>query len=63
MDFMTVSGADMRTAQTITGATMAAFLLAGLVPGLGPYAPRIRVGITVAYLIAAVAFVIYLLLR
>jgi len=63
MDFMTVSGAEVRTAQTITGAAMAAFLLAGLAPGLRPYAARLRIGVTAVYLIAAAAFTIYLLVR
>jgi uncharacterized membrane protein len=63
MDFMTASGADMRAARTITGATMASLFLVGLIPGLRPYAGRIRICIAVTYLIAAAGFVIYLLVR
>jgi hypothetical protein len=63
MAFMIVSNEDVRAAQTITGATFTAFILVGFVPGLRPYAPRIRIGITVAYLLIAAGFMIYLTVR
>jgi hypothetical protein len=63
MDFMTVSGEDMRAAQMLTGVTFAMFLMVGVVPGLRAYAVRIRLAIVAAYFIAAAGFVIYLFAR
>lgn len=63
MDFMHVTGEEVRTAQSLTGATMASLFLVGLVPGLRAYAGRIRVAIALAYLAAAAGFMIYLLIR
>ena len=63
MDFMHVSGEEVRAAQTLTSATLASFVLVGFVPGLRPYAGRIRTAIAIAYLIAVVAFMLYLLVR
>jgi hypothetical protein len=63
MDFMTVSGADVRAAQTITGATLAMFLMVNVVPGLRPYAARLRLAIAVAYFVAAAGFMVYLFAR
>lgn len=60
---MHVSGEEMRAAQTITGATFAAFFLAGVVPGLRAYAGRIRLVLLVAYLITVAGFMVYLLVR
>lgn len=63
MDFMHVSGEEIRAAQTMTGATFAAFITVGLIPGLRAYAGRIRMAITVVYLVAAAGFMAYLLIR
>ncbi len=63
MSFMNVSGGEMRAAQTITGATMTAFVLIGIVPAVRPYAGRLRIGVAVAYIAAAIGFMIYLLVR
>jgi hypothetical protein len=60
---MLVSNEDVRAAQTITGATFTAFLLVGFIPGLRAYAGRIRIAITVAYLLVAAGFMIYLMMR
>ena len=61
--FNAVSSADMQTARIVTGATMAAFLAVGMVPGLREHAGRIRVALLVAYLLACGIFVGYALLR
>ena len=58
---MTVTGADMRTAQAITGATFALFLVVGFIPALRPYAVRLRLAILVVYLVLVVAFMTRLL--
>ena len=63
MDFTTVSGEDVRAAQTITGATLAMFLMVSVVPGLRPYAARLRLAIAAAYFAAAAGFMIYLMVR
>jgi len=63
VDFMTVSGEDMRAAQMLTGTTFALFLMVGYVPGLRPYAGRIRLAIVVAYFAAAGSFMVYLMVR
>ena len=57
-----VSAEQMRTARVVTGATMAAFIAVGLAPPLRPYASRIRLALLVAYLLACVVFVGYVLL-
>ena len=61
--FDAVSSADMQTARVVTGATMAAFLVAGVVPGLREHAGRIRVALLVIYLLACGIFVGYVLMR
>jgi hypothetical protein len=61
--FSAVSSADMQTARIVTGATMAAFLAAGIVPGLREHAGRIRVALLVIYLLACGIFVGYVLMR
>jgi hypothetical protein len=63
MDFMHVSGEEVRAAQMLTGATFTAFVLVGFVPGLHAQAGRVRLGITALYLAAVVGFMIYLLVR
>ncbi len=60
---MTVSGEDVRAAQTITGATFALFLMVSVVPGLRSYATRLRLAIAVAYFAAAAGFMVYLTVR
>ena len=61
--FSAVSSDDMQAARIVTGATMAAFLAVGMVPGLREHAGRIRVALLVAYLLACGIFVGYALLR
>ncbi len=63
MGFMTVSGEDIRAAQMLTGTTFALFFMVSVVPGLRPYAMRIRMAIAVAYFTAAAGFMVYLLVR
>ena len=50
--FASIPAEDMRAAQIVTGATMAAFIGVGLVPGLREHAVRIRAALLVAYLLA-----------
>jgi hypothetical protein len=59
--FGAVSGEEMRAAQVVTGVTMAAFIAAGLVPGLRERAGAIRAALLVLYLIACGAFAAYAL--
>jgi hypothetical protein len=63
MDIMTVSSADVRAAQILTGTTLSLFILAGVVPGLRGYATRIRIVIMVLYFVAAAGFMLRLLVR
>jgi hypothetical protein len=63
MDIMTVSGADVRAAQILTGTTLSLFILVGVVPGLRGYATRIRIVIMVLYFVAAAGFMLRLLVR
>ena len=58
-----VSSAEMQTARVVTGATMAAFLAVGMVPGLRQHARRIRGVLLVIYLLACGVFVGYVLMR
>ena len=60
---MIVSGEDMRSAQMITGATLMLFIMVRFVPGLRPYAGRIRLAIAVAYFATAAGFMVYLQVR
>jgi hypothetical protein len=60
---MQVSAAEVRAAQTLTSTTLASFVLVSFVPGLRANAGRIRIAIGIAYLIAVVAFMVYLLVR
>jgi hypothetical protein len=53
----------LATRRAITGATFALFLMVGFVPGLQPYAARIRVAIAVAYFATAAGFMVYLMAR
>jgi hypothetical protein len=61
--FSAVSTADMQTARIVTGATMAAFIGVGMVPGLRQHAGRIRGILLVVYLLACGIFVGYVLMR
>jgi hypothetical protein len=54
---------EVRVAQVLTGFVMAAFLLIGTVPALRGYASRLRVALLVGYLVGAVAFVGYVMVR
>ncbi|MDR3535815.1 MAG: hypothetical protein P4L71_04880 [Acetobacteraceae bacterium] len=56
MTFPPVSPEVMQTAQIVTGATMAGWLLAGFFPR---YSYRARAAVLALYLIAAVGFVLY----
>ena len=60
MAFAPVSTQEMQAAQMLTGLGMAAWILAGFVPGK---ARRLRVATVVIYLACTAAFVVYLLLR
>ena len=59
--FSPVSAADMQAAQVVTGLAMAAFLAVGLIPGLRPYAGKIRAGILAIYLLGCALLVIFVL--
>jgi hypothetical protein len=54
---------EVYAAQVLTGATMAAWLVSGWIPGLRPYATRIRVVVLTAYLLGCAAFIAYAMLR
>ncbi len=56
MAFSAVSPEVIQAAQILTGATMAAWLLAGFIPG---QSYRMRAAILGLYLIAAVGLVVY----
>ena len=57
-----VTGEEMRAAQILTGATMAAWLACGAIPGVRPYATTLRAGLLAAYLLCCAAFIAYVLL-
>jgi hypothetical protein len=61
--FASVSAEDMRAAQIVTGATMAAFIGVGLVPGLRAHAVRIRAVLLAAFLLACGVLVGHALMR
>jgi len=58
-----VTGQEMQAAQILTGAAMALFLMAGLVPGLKRHAGPLRVLVLVAYLLGCAALVGHALLN
>ena len=60
--FSTVSGEEMQAARIATGATMALWIGAGLVPGLRQHASAIRAAVLTLYLLTFGGFVIYLAL-
>ena len=61
--FSAVSSADMQTVRIVTGATMAALIGIGMVPGLRQHAGRIRAALLVLYVLACGVFVGYVLMR
>lgn len=61
--FSAVSAEAIRAAQIVSGLTMAAFIAAGVVPGLRERASAIRGALLVLYLAACCAFAIYVLVR
>jgi len=58
-----VSAEAMRGAQMLTGATIAAWLACGWIPGVRPYATKIRAGLLAAYLLGCAAFIVQVLFR
>jgi hypothetical protein len=54
---------EIRAAQMLTAATMAAWLACGVVPAIRPHAAKFRAGLLAAYLAGCAAFVGYVLLR
>ena len=61
--FAAISVEDMRIAQIVTGAAMAAFIGVGLAPGLRRHSGTIRRALLVAYLLTCVGFVGFVLVR
>ena len=59
MMFSAVTPDEMHAAQILTGATMAMWMVVGLIPAARPYVTRIRVTLLVAYLIGIAGFVAY----
>jgi hypothetical protein len=57
------TAAQVRAAQILTGATMAAWLACGVIPGVQPYATKIRTVLLVAYLLGCAAFIAYVSVR
>lgn len=53
------SADEMRAAQILTGATMALWILVGLMPSLKKHATPIRVALLSLYLLCCAAVVIY----
>ncbi len=54
---------EVRAAQILSGAAMAAWLACGWIPVVRPYATKIRTVLLAAYLLCCVAFIGYLLVR
>jgi hypothetical protein len=54
---------EVRAAQILTGATLAAWLACGVIPGVQPYATKIRTVLLAAYLLACLGFIVYLSAR
>jgi hypothetical protein len=57
-----VSAEEMRAAQILSGATMAAWLACGAIPGIRPHATKIRAALLTAYLLGCAAFIAYTML-
>jgi hypothetical protein len=60
MDFAPVSTQEMQAAQVLTGLGMAAWILAGFIPGR---ARQLRLATVTLYLAGVAAFVIYLVVK
>jgi len=58
-----VTSEDMQAARIVTGATLAAWLACGVIPGVRPYASKIRAGLLVVYLLCCAGYIGYVLLR
>jgi hypothetical protein len=54
---------EVRAAQILTGATLAAWLACGVIPVARPYATKIRAGLLAVYLLGCAAFITYVLVR
>lgn len=61
--FDAVTADDMRTAQIVSGVTMALFIGVGLAPGLRQHAVKLRAWLLAGYLAGCALFVAYVLLR
>ena len=61
--FSAVTAEDMRVAQIVTGAAMAAFIGVGLVPALSQHAWVIRGALLALYLLTCGVYLGYVLLR
>ena len=61
--FDVVTSEEIRAAQVVTAAAMAAFIGAGVVPGLREHAAALRWAVLVLYLLTCVGFVAYVLVR
>jgi hypothetical protein len=61
--FGAVTGEEMRMAQFVTGAAMAAFIGVGFTPGLREHAHAIRLALLGLYLLTCLVFVAYVLMR
>jgi hypothetical protein len=53
---------QVRAAQILSGATMAAWLACGWIPGLRPHATKIRTVLIAAYVLCCGAFIGYVIL-
>ncbi len=58
-----VTAEDMRRAQIVTGATMAALIAVGDVPALRPHAGMLRGALFGLYLLTCVGYVGFVLMR
>jgi hypothetical protein len=56
--FQPVSAAQMQRAQILTGLGMAAFLAAGFIPGLRPYAAKIRAAVLAIFLLGCAVLIV-----
>jgi hypothetical protein len=56
-----VTAEEMRAAQMLTGATMAAWLACGVIPSIRPHATNLRAALLAACLLGCAGFVAYVL--
>ena len=56
-----VTAEEMRAAQILTGATMAAWLACGAIPGVRPYATKLRAVLLGIYLLCCAGFIAFVL--